>query len=311
MKNILSTMACGWVLVLSACGAQPPAPTYSDVLYGPYDRNQMDFYAAPGDGPHPALLVLHPGGFTGGSKEMMRDNPFLWKAYSAGFSLAMIDYRFITGNSFSAPFMDGARAVQFLRYKAKEWDVDLDRIGAFGGSAGANIAVWLAVQDDLANPESSDPVERESTRLRCVVGNAAQTFNDPLLILQKIGGNPMIKPDMMKALGADTPEQLRTLESQAMAFRYSAINYVSSDDPPLYLVYDQPMGTLPLPLDTPIQRSVHHPMFGILMQEKYRGKGLECIVVTPENKGPDLLSWIKKNTMKHEQMVVQKGVPHE
>jgi acetyl esterase/lipase len=63
--------------------------------------------------------------------------------------------------------LDGGRAVQFARSKAKEWNIDKARIAATGGSAGAGISLWLAFRDDLADPKSDDPVARESTRLTC------------------------------------------------------------------------------------------------------------------------------------------------
>src|ERR671928_164208 len=74
-----------------------------------------------------------------------------------------------------APLEDAARAIQTLRSKAKEWNLDKTRVGATGGSAGACSSLWLAFHDDMADPKSSDPVARESTRLTCVAVSGAQT----------------------------------------------------------------------------------------------------------------------------------------
>jgi acetyl esterase/lipase len=57
---------------------------------------------------------------------------------------------------------DGARAVQYLRSRAKEWNLDPARVAATGGSAGAGISLWLAFHADLADPKSKDPVARQS-----------------------------------------------------------------------------------------------------------------------------------------------------
>ena len=77
------------------------------------------------------------------------------------------------------PLEDAARAVQFLRSKAGEWNIDKTRIAATGGSAGACSSLWLAFHDDMAKPDSPDPVARESTRLTAAAVNGAQTSLDP------------------------------------------------------------------------------------------------------------------------------------
>ena len=78
-----------------------------------------------------------------------------------------------------APLEDAARALQFVRSKAAEWNLDKPRIGATGGSAGACTSLWLAFHDDMADPTSKDPVARESTRLFCAAVNGAQVSLDP------------------------------------------------------------------------------------------------------------------------------------
>jgi hypothetical protein len=57
--------------------------------------------------------------------------------------------------------------VQFLRMKAKEWNLDPKRFALSGNSAGAGISLWLAFHDDMADPTDKDPIARESTRLWC------------------------------------------------------------------------------------------------------------------------------------------------
>ena len=72
------------------------------------------------------------------------------------------------------PLHDAARALQFVRSKAGEWNIDKQRIGASGASAGACSSLWLAFHPDMADPNSSDPVTRESTRLWCAAVTVAQ-----------------------------------------------------------------------------------------------------------------------------------------
>ena len=98
------------------------------------------------------------------------NNPILLKdCLDSGISVAAINYRYSTQAIAPAPFQDGARAVQFLRSKAKDWNLDPQRFAATGGSAGAGISLWLGFHNDLADPKSEDPVLRQSTRLACMV----------------------------------------------------------------------------------------------------------------------------------------------
>src|SRR5205807_10207144 len=91
-------------------------------------------------------------------------------------------YRFSNQAIAPAPFQDGARAIQFLRSKAKQWHIDPKRVAATGGSAGAGISLWLGFHDDMSDPKSEDTVLRESTRLSCMAVSDGQTSYDPRFI---------------------------------------------------------------------------------------------------------------------------------
>src|SRR6185295_17550271 len=101
-------------------------------------------------------------------------------------SVVSVEYRFVPQAQAAGvkppvewPLRDAARALQFVRSKAVEWNLDKKRIGATGGSAGACSSLWLAFHNDLADPKSADPIARESTRLWCAAVLGAQTSLDP------------------------------------------------------------------------------------------------------------------------------------
>ncbi|MCC6699057.1 MAG: alpha/beta hydrolase, partial [Candidatus Hydrogenedentes bacterium] len=135
------------LVVAFALALAAHAQDYRDVAYGPHPRNVLDFDRAPSNGPSPVVVFLHGGGFVNGSKAQlsaaMRD-----RLLQGGISVAAINYRYATQASFPAPMMDGVRAIQFLRWKAKDWNIDKDRIGAMGGSAGACMSLWIGYHDD-------------------------------------------------------------------------------------------------------------------------------------------------------------------
>jgi acetyl esterase len=128
--------------------------------YGPYDRNVMDVWLAQSDKPTPVLVSIHGGGFSGGNKSVSGD--LLRQCLESGISVVAITYRLSDQAIAPAQFLDSARAIQFIRSKAKEWKLDPKRIAVTGGSAGAGLSLWLGFHDDLADPNNADPVLRDS-----------------------------------------------------------------------------------------------------------------------------------------------------
>lgn len=159
-----------------------PKPTLSEIRYGKHERNLLDFWKATSRKPTPLVFVIHGGGWIGGSKERLSRFGDINLLLQAGISVVAINYRFFTdleSPPVKAPLQDAARALQFVRSKAKEWNIDKSRVGAAGGSSGAYSSLRLSFHDNLANPKNKDSVERESTRLSCAAVIGAQTTLDP------------------------------------------------------------------------------------------------------------------------------------
>ncbi len=147
--------------------------------YGPHLKQRIHFWQAESDKPTPLLVFIHVGGWMGGGR-LSGLSGNLAAFLDAGISVASVEYRFIPEATadgvvppVKGPLHDAARALQFVRSKAAEWNIDKERIGASGGSAGACSSLWLAFHPDLADPRSDDPVARESTRLWCAAVSGA------------------------------------------------------------------------------------------------------------------------------------------
>ena len=161
---LLAAAVLGQPLVASA--GDRIAPTMTDMAYGPFESNTLDFWQAPSAAPTPLIVYFHGGGFyEGDKKEFWREDEDITRCMNQGISLVSVNYRFIEEASLPEILRDCARAIQFMRYHAEDWNIDKARIAAFGESAGAGTSLWLAFHDDLADPNSADPVLRESTRL--------------------------------------------------------------------------------------------------------------------------------------------------
>lgn len=262
------------LVVAFALASAAHAQDYRDVAYGPHPRNVLDFYRAPSNGPSPVVVFIHGGGFVNGSKAQlnaaMRD-----RLLQAGISVAAINYRYATQASFPAPMMDGVRAIQFLRWKAKDWNIDKGRIGAMGGSAGACMSLWIGYHDDFANPASPDPVERESSRLQAMAVNGAQTTLDPKVLSELISPATARHPSGPHFFGipqADS-ETPRAREVYRLA---SPVTYLTGDDPPAWLYYDEP--DVDVPANARPGSGIHHPRFGRYLRERCLPLGLTCEV---------------------------------
>ena len=225
--------------------ASVPPATHSEVQYGDHVRHVLDFWKAESDTPTPVAFVIHGGGWTGGSKERLHRFADPNALLEAGISVVAINYRLIARNPdvdttppVKAPLHDAARALQFVRSKAKEWNIDKERIGAAGGSAGACSSLWLAFHDDLADPDSSDPVARESSRLWCAAVIGAQTSLDPKQMKEwtpnsRYGGHAFGLKNFAEFL-QEREEILPWIKE------YSPYAQVTKDDPPIYLSYSRP-----------------------------------------------------------------------
>lgn len=257
---------------------QPKAavpPTYENVKYGLHERNVLDFWQAKAEQPTPVLVSIHGGGFVGGNKSV---SPQLLKdCLDSGISVAAITYRYSTQAIAPAPFHDGARAVQFLRSKAKDWNIDSKRFAATGGSAGAGISLWLGFHEDMADPKNDDPVLGQSTRLTCMVVFEGQTSYDPRFIRTMFPGKDIYKIGALQKLFDFDPNKLDDLpaEKYKLFEEVSPIHHVTKNAPPVLLWYNNP-------IDAEITNQgigIHHPLFGKMLKEKMDALKIPCEVV--------------------------------
>jgi acetyl esterase len=269
-----AALAVSPALAQAKKGPALPDPDVRDAKYGPHERNVLDLWKAKADKPTPLLLYIHGGGFRAGDKSTLAP-VLLAKCREAGISVAAMNYRLSQQAAFPAPMMDGARAVQFLRSKAKEWNLDPARFAANGGSAGAGISLWLAFRDDLADPKADDPVARQSTRLTCAAVHGAQSSYDPRWIKKVVGGRAHEHPALQPFYGLKADE-LDSPKAHQLYEEASQITYLTKDDPPVFLFYNEPKG--PLPADAKPGDGIHHPNFGVALKEKMDPLGIECVL---------------------------------
>ena len=260
-----------------------PTPTQANVRYGPHERNVFDFWQAKSDKPTPLLFFIHGGGWTAGDKAGIAVEPFL----KEGISVVSINYRYTTqaqdvSPPVKAPLHDAARALQFVRSKAGEWNIDPQRIGASGGSAGACTSLWLAFHPDMADPKSSDPVARQSTRLWCAAVNGPQTTLDPKQMKEwtpnsRYGGHAFgFRGDPAKKLSQFDEFLAKRDTILPWIAEYSPYALVTPDDPPVYLSFSGPPA-----IGQEQKDPTHTANFGVKLQEHCKENGVAADLVYP------------------------------
>ncbi|MBK8090498.1 MAG: alpha/beta hydrolase [Verrucomicrobiaceae bacterium] len=260
-----------------------PPKTVADFKYGPHERNVLDFWQAKSDKPTPVLFFIHGGGWMGGDKAGIAVEPFL----KEGISVVSINYRYISQAQevvppVKAPLHDAALALQTVRSKAGEWNIDKVRIGASGGSAGACSSLWLAFHPDMADPKSSDPIARESTRLYCAAVMGPQTTLDPQQMKEwtpnsKYGGHAFLVGKERPTFDAFLAAREKILPWIA---EYSPYALVTSDDPAIYMSFNGKPN-----LGKEEKDPTHTANFGVKLQEHCKANGVACEIYYPGVEG--------------------------
>jgi len=268
---------------------------YCDIVYGTIDSEQqnLDAYIVAGDRPSPVLIEIHGGGWRRGRKNSFTGYPagLFDRLFDAGISVVSINYRLIPKHPFPASEQDAVRAVQFVRSKAKAWNIDPERIGAMGGSAGAHLSLWVGLNDDLARPEAQDPIATFSSRLSCIVdisGPVDMLRFDPRA-MARLGARgqdmSVIFPgkfgyDLARSKDRQDPEVIEAMK------QCSPINFVSPDDPPVLVRHHAPR-TIAGTDHPPVPDTINDPhsyWYGVLLADALEKAG----ATVERHIGPDI-----------------------
>lgn len=160
------------VLAVPAAARRPRLPDIifeKNVEYANPDNQhlQLDIARPEGEGPFPAILCIHGGGFRAGTREGY--DGLVPALAQHGYVAATVTYRLAPKYPFPAAVYDVKAAMRWLRANAVKYHVDPARIGAMGGSAGGHLAQFLGVTGDVREFEGDDGNAGQSSRVQCVV----------------------------------------------------------------------------------------------------------------------------------------------
>lgn len=181
--------------------------------------------------PLPVVVAIHGGAWRGGDKRQVvpRLVPLVASGRYAGVS---VGYRLSQDAIWPAQIHDCKAAIRWIRAHAKEYNLDPQKIGVIGWSAGGHLVAMLGTSGDVADLEGDLGKHRDqSSRVTCVVD-----FFGPANMLT-IGDYP----STLRHNAADSPEALLlgspVAESKEKARSASPVVFVTKDDPPFLIVH--------------------------------------------------------------------------
>jgi len=183
--------------------------------------------------PRPAMVIVHGGGWARGSPRGVRG--FGECLSQLGFVCLCPSYRLSGEARWPAQIEDVKAAVRWLRAHAEKHAVDVNRIGAYGNSAGAHLVSLLGLVKQSDGLEGSGPHQEHSSMVQAVCASATPTdflnWREPGAVPERLGQTFLAGP-------SDT---LRDRARQA-----SPITYARGDAPPFLLIHGTADRTVPI-----------------------------------------------------------------
>ena len=206
-----------------AKGAEPQkTTTEQDIVYTKVGTSELKLDLArptEGDGPYPAIVVIHGGAWRAGNKADVR--PILPQFAQRGYIAISPQYRFCPKDTFPAQVHDVKAAVRWLKVNAKKYKVDPERIGAMGFSAGGHLALMLGLTSPADGLEGDVTAGGPDSRVKAVVNY----FGPTDLAAKDI---PDISKPLVKDFLGGTPQ-----DKPEAAAKASPLTFVSKDDAPV------------------------------------------------------------------------------
>jgi acetyl esterase/lipase len=233
----------------------------TDVVFGKGGTTELklDLAMPLGEGPFPAILCLHGGGWIGGERQKMRGT--IEDLARKGYVAISPDYRLAPRHRFPAQIEDCKAAVRWLRANALKYHVNPERIGVFGFSAGAHLACLLGVTGKDDGLEGDGGNAEQSSAVQAVV-----SFFGPTDFTQPVWSKEVREQHLVPFLGGTADEKADVYR------RASPLTYAGKNAPPSLFVH----GTVDAIV--PIQQSE-------ALVEKLRQAGVSARLVAMEGEG--------------------------
>jgi acetyl esterase/lipase len=229
MRSLILCLLTAFALPVAATAANGPAVREeTDVVFGKGGDTDLKLdlaMPADGDGPFPAVVCIHAGGWVGGKRQEMSQT--IRTLAGRGYVAVSPDYRLATAHArFPAQVEDCKAAVRWLRANAVKYKIDPDHIGAVGFAAGGHLACMLGVTDKEDGLDGAGGNADVSSRVQAVV-----SFFGPTDLTAKDWGLDVSARNLVPLLGG-------TVDEKPEAYRKaSPLTYAGKDAAPLLLFH--------------------------------------------------------------------------
>jgi acetyl esterase/lipase len=199
-----------------------------DVVYGHKDGMALtfDIFKPKTHTNGAAIIFMVSGGWVSNYVPPAQALPRYQELLDAGFTV--ITLRHGGSPKYLIPEIVGdvRRGVRFIRYNAKSWGIDPNRLGVYGGSAGGHLSLMIGLASDNGDPAAKEDFMKESDRVAAVVA-----YFPPVDLRQLARGlNPPPSGTVLDRFPALNFEKERAAD-------FSPIVFVTADDPPTLLIH--------------------------------------------------------------------------
>jgi len=229
------------LISLSAAGAEQTVQStspevnegpivYRDLSYVPngHERQKLDIFL-PKEGKNlPLIIRIHGGAWLSGSKEGEWPGDYI----RFGYAVARINYRLSQHAIFPAQIEDCKAAVRYLRANAQKYNLDPNRFGVWGASAGGHLVALLGTTGDINEFDVGENLT-VSSRVQAVVDYFGPTDFLQMEAHRLPNGMVHNSPDSPESKLIGGPVQ----ENREKAAKANPITYVTKDDPPFLIVH--------------------------------------------------------------------------
>lgn len=218
-------------------GAALPSNEFDSSKLGTVEKNvtyctmdgvalKMDvYYPSENSGRFAVAMYVHGGGWQKGDKGGGAGETEFLELQKAGFLVTAVNYRLAPEYQFPAMIEDVKCAVRYLRAHADTYNLDPNRTGVFGGSAGGHLVSMLGVTDESAGFDVGEYLD-QSSRVQAVVD--------------------MFGPADLTTSSANDSETVRNAFGNFDLVLASPVTYVTADDPPFLILHGEKDPLVPM-----------------------------------------------------------------
>lgn len=248
------------------------ADFYENIPYDEYNRTKFDIFIPTAETAQPKAIVIfvHGGGFVGGTKNIAYTNGYkndIQYYINNNIAFATVNYRFKQDfpdlseeQKVLSCMGDVKRCLQFIRKNASVFNLNKNKVGMYGASAGGGCSIWLGFKDDMADSNATDPVLKQSTRLQAIGHINSQASYSPSRVAS-----------IFESIGCDIPD------SEITVPELDLIDFMSTDDPDIFMLLDN----IPTNNTEICENYLHSPLQTKALYDKANLIGLPNVTYIP------------------------------